>query len=71
MHIKYWGDIAYLPNLMNTFVSGTYVAITCEVEVAVGCVLAKIYKIVESICPCIMLPSELYLEFGILAIFGQ
>ena len=31
--------------------SHTYFAITCEVEVAVGCVLANMYKNVESVYP--------------------
>ena len=34
--------LAYVPNLLGTFVSGTYLGITGEVEVAVGCV-AVIY----------------------------
>ena len=35
--IKY---LAYRPNLVGIFVSGTYLAITLEVCIAVGCILA-------------------------------
>ena len=42
--------MTYMPNLESIFVSGTYLAITCEVEVVVG-----------SILPCWV--YELYLEW--------
>ena len=44
MHIKYWVYVRYMLNLVGIFVSGTYSIITCEVEVAVGCVLVYICK---------------------------
>ena len=46
MHIMY---LAYISNLMHMFVSSTNFAITCEVEVAVGCFLAYICKTVRFI----------------------
>ena len=33
--------LAYMPNLVCIFVSGTYLAITNDAKVAVGCVLAN------------------------------
>ena len=38
------GIMAYRPNLVGIFVSGTYLAITCEIEAAVGFALAYICK---------------------------
>ena len=37
--IKYLAYVAYMPNLVGIFGSGTYLAITCRVKVAVACVL--------------------------------
>ena len=47
--------MASMPNLVGIFVSGTYLTITCEVEVAIGCVLTYIYKNIGSVCSCCML----------------
>ena len=47
---RYWGYIGYMPNLVGIFVSGTYLAKTHKVEVAVGCILAYVCKNVWSIC---------------------
>ena len=41
--------------LVDMFAPGTYLAITCEVEVAFGCVLAYICKPAGSICSFSML----------------
>ena len=35
--------MVYVPNLEGIFVSGTYLAITYEVAVVLGCVMAYIY----------------------------
>ena len=43
-------DVTYMPYLVGIFVSGTYLAITCEVKVAVCCVLAYIYIYWFHIC---------------------
>ena len=43
MHIKHWAYMIHMPNLVDIFVSGTYLAITGEVKTAVGCVLGYIY----------------------------
>ena len=47
--------MTYISNLVGVFVSGTYLAITFEVEIAVGYVLAYICKTVGSTCPYKML----------------
>ena len=36
----------YIPSLVNIFVSGIYLAVTCEVDIAVGCVVAYVCKYV-------------------------
>ena len=36
--IKYLPHMAYVPNLLGIFVFGTYMVITSEVEVAIGCI---------------------------------
>ena len=36
--VKYWAYMAFMPNLVVIFVSSTYLAITWEVYIAVGCV---------------------------------
>ena len=38
IHIMHWAYMAYVPSLIGIDYSGVYFAITCEVEVAVGCV---------------------------------
>ena len=43
--------VAYMSTLVGIFLSGTYLAITCEVGIAVHCVMAHELKIVGSICP--------------------
>ena len=43
-----------MPHLVGIFVSGTYLVKTCEVRIAVGCILAYTCKTVGSICPCCM-----------------
>ena len=45
--IKY---LAYIPKLVAIFLSGTYLAATCEENVVVGGVLAYIHKIAGSVC---------------------
>ena len=42
--IKYLAYRAYVPNLEGIFASCTYLAITCEVDIAVGCILAYVRK---------------------------
>ena len=42
-------------NLMGLLVSGTYLAIPCQVDVTVGCILADICKTGKFMCPCSML----------------
>ena len=37
IHVKYLVYMAYMPYFMGIFVSGTYIATTGELEVAVGC----------------------------------
>ena len=37
MHVKYLVYMAYMPYFMGIFISGTYLATTGELEVAVGC----------------------------------
>ena len=37
-------------HLRGIFVSATYLAIMCEVSVAVGCILVHVYINVRSIC---------------------
>ena len=37
-------------HLRGMFVAGTYMAITCEVDIAVACVVAHICKNVGSVC---------------------
>ena len=44
--------MAYLPNMGGLFISSTYLALTCEVYIAVGCVLVHVYRSICSICPC-------------------
>ena len=45
MHIIY---IVYMQNVVGIFVFGTYLEITCEIEVAVPCVLTHICKNVHA-----------------------
>ena len=40
-----------MPNLVGIFVSGTYLTVTYDVHVAVGCGLAYLCLNVEFICP--------------------
>ena len=63
MHIIFWAYMAYMPSLMDIFVSDTYFAIICEVEVASACVLPYICKHVGSLWPFNM--------FSMGAIFGM
>ena len=54
-----------MPNLEGIFLSGTYFAITYEVENAFGCVLAYLYATMFGLCPNITCwLCELYLECG-------
>ena len=46
MHDQY---LPFLPNMIGIFVSGMYLAITCELEVAVGCALVNLCKNTGSI----------------------
>ena len=46
----YLTHVIHMPNLESIFVSGTYLARTCEVEVVVGCSLTYISKNVRSMC---------------------
>ena len=50
--IKYLTNIALILNLVDIFVSGTCVAISCKVEVVVGCILACFCKKPVYICMC-------------------
>ena len=43
--IKYLVYMACMPNLMDIFVSSTYLAITWEVWIAVGCILAHVQNV--------------------------
>ena len=47
--------LAYMPHLVNIFVSGTYLALPGEIEVAVGFVFPYIYNKGVSTDPCCML----------------
>ena len=49
--------MAYIPNLVAIFVERTYLTMPYEVCIAVGCLLAHIYKNVGSLCPFSMLTS--------------
>ena len=65
IHAIYLAFDAYVPNLVDISVCGTYLAVTGETEVAVGCVLVYICK--KKLGPhvhivCIL--SGLYLECG-------
>ena len=51
-HVKYLVYIAYMPNSVGIFVSEAYLAVTCEVEDVVSCVLAYICKSVGFTGPC-------------------
>ena len=42
--IKYLAYMSYTVSLMCIFVSSTYMPIICEVHIAVGCILAYVYK---------------------------
>ena len=42
MRIKYWGYMICMPNLVGISFFGTYFEITCEVDVAVCCVLTYV-----------------------------
>ena len=42
MCVKYLAYLAYMPNLMDIFVSGIYLVIICVVEVAFSCVLVYV-----------------------------
>ena len=53
--IKYLAYMVYMPNLMGVYVSSTYLAITCEICIVVGYVLAQICKNVGSVYPFNML----------------
>ena len=48
---KYLAGMAYISTLVDTFVPHTYLALTCEVDVTVGYVLAYICKNVGCKCP--------------------
>ena len=43
--------MAYMLHLRGMFVVGTYMEITCEIDIAVGFVLAYVCRNVESVCP--------------------
>ena len=50
--LKYMAYMAHMPNLVGIFVSGTYSAITCEIEVVVDYILGYKCTNIGSICPC-------------------
>ena len=56
-----------MPNMVDKFVSSTYLAITSQVYTAVGCVLARMFKIfglyTHSICWLPDLNSNLAVMF--------
>ena len=47
MHLPYVSIkyLAYMPNLVGIFVSGRYLAIACEVDVVLRCILASMLKL--------------------------
>ena len=49
--IRYLAYMVYMPNLVCIFVSSIYLAITWEVCIAVGCVVAHACRNVCSLCP--------------------
>ena len=49
MPIKHLIYKAYMPNLMGIFVSDTYLAVTCEVDIAAGFLLVNLCQNVQSI----------------------
>ena len=53
--IRYLACMAYMPYLWGIFVSGTYLAITREVYIAVGHVVAHMCKNIWSMYPCTVL----------------
>ena len=57
IYVRYLAYMAYIHNLVGIFVSGTYLAITAEVEVVAGCVLVYMCTNVGSIFPFSMLVS--------------
>ena len=64
MHIKYWVYMVYMSNVMGMLFSGTCIAITCEVKVAVSC-FWHIYEDMLCIYAHIAcLWHELYLEYS-------
>ena len=46
-HVKYYAYMTYMTNFAAILVSGSLLAITCEAEVAVGCVLAYTCKMLS------------------------
>ena len=41
--VTHLGYIVYMPNLLVIFISSTHLAVTCEVDIVVGLVLANIH----------------------------
>ena len=60
-HAKF---LAYMPKLVGIFVFGTYLAITCEIEFAVDCAWAYIYKMLGLYTHVACWLCELYFECG-------
>ena len=42
--IKYFAYMAFMPNLVGTFISSTYLVIMWLICIIVGCVLVHVYK---------------------------
>ena len=55
MPIKCFACVTHVPSLVGIIISHIYLAITCEVDNAVGYTLGHLCKNVESIYPCSIL----------------
>ena len=62
--IKYLACMSYMLNFLNIFLSDTSLAITCEVDISGGCVLAHVCKNDKSVCPFSIM-AVIYLKCGI------
>ena len=61
--------VAYMWHLRGMFAAGTYLAMMCQVNIAVACVLAHICKTVGSKCPFNSI--AVWLIFGVWQPFVQ
>ena len=65
LSIRHFLYVAWMPNFLGIFASGTYLAVTCEVDGAFGYVLVYICRIVGSVFHFSMFfLCELYIQCG-------